>query len=219
MVSGAKPRIGVVGGTGKEGSGLALRWAKAGYKVCIGSRDGARGAAKAAELAATHRVVLHGGSNAEAITNADVVVLSVPFAGHAATVTEYKDALQGKVLVDLTVPLIPPKVDVVHLPDVGAAALNAQRILGEGVRVVGALHHVSSVKLARVDEPLDVDVLVVGDDPEAKRMVIDLMPPLGARGLDAGVLANAVALESLTPVLIAINKTYKVHSGIRITGF
>ncbi len=212
--------IAVLGGTGKEGSGLAMRWALRGYKVIIGSRDAERARQHAAEMNARlggdYVVGMH---NHEAATTADLVVLSVPYAAHQATLESVKDPLQGKVLVDLTVPLRPPKVRTVHLPEGGAAALEAQALLGEGVRVVSAFQTVSSSTISDPDLPVDCDVLVTGDDEPAKAEVMQLVEAAGMRGLDAGPLANAVAAESLTPVLLYINRKYGVKgAGFRITG-
>lgn len=210
-------RIGIVGGTGKEGSGLALRWARAGHTVTIGSRDGERGKDAARKLSSAE-VSLAGGSNIDAC-NADVVVLSVPYAAHAETLGTIKPALAGKIIVDITVPLKPPAVRRVHLPAGRAAALEAQALLGPEARVVASLHHVSSVHLSDPDHAIECDVLVCSDDDDAKRTIIALVADLGLRGLDAGPLENAIALEALTPVLLNLNKVYKSPgAGIRFTG-
>jgi NADPH-dependent F420 reductase len=182
-------RIGVLGGTGKEGRGLAMRWTRAGHQIVVGSRDPARGVNAAA-------------------ADCDVVVVSVPYAGQADTLRELAPRLEGKVVIDLVVPLAPPAVTRVWLPPGGAAALEAQELL-PGARVVGAFHHVSSVHLLEPEHAMHGDVLVCGDDAAAKATTIALVADLGMRGLDAGPLANAVALEAMTPVLIHMNKTYK----------
>lgn len=211
-------RIGVIGGTGKEGRGLALRWAKAGHSVTVGSRDAARGQASAVELSKAG-FALKGGSNADACRDAEVVLLSVPYTAHAETLKDLAGALAGKVLVDITVPLKPPTVRRVHLPAGRAAALEAQALLGPATKVVAALHHVSSVHLADPTHAIECDVLVCSDDDDAKRTVIGLIADLGLRALDAGPLENAIALESLTPVLLHLNKTYgSAGTGIRFTG-
>ncbi|MCU0496107.1 MAG: NADPH-dependent F420 reductase [Anaerolineae bacterium] len=212
--------IAVLGGTGKEGSGLAIRWALNGYKVIIGSRD----ATKASEFANTTNAELNGEylvgmANEEAARIADIVVLSVPYTAHRSTLEGVRAHLHGKVLVDLTVPLQPPAVRTVHLPEGKAAGLEAQALLGDGVNVISAFQNVSAEKLKDPTTQVDCDVLVCGDNVEAKSQVIKLVEAAGMRGIDAGPLANAVAAESLTPVLLYINKTYKVKgSGIRITG-
>ncbi len=212
-------RIGLIGGTGKEGRGLGVRWARAGHEVHLGSRDAARGAEVAAELSASRGVALSGGGNAAVVADADVVVLCVPYAAHAATLTGLAEALRGRLVVDITVPLVPPKVRVVHLPEGGAAAIEARQHLGEGARVVAALHHVSSAHLADPDHAIDCDVLVCGDALADRETVRGLVADLGLRPVDAGKLANAVALEALTPVLLHINRHYKAAgAGIRITG-
>jgi NADPH-dependent F420 reductase len=162
---------------------------------------------------------VEGGGNEDACRAADVVVLSVPYSAHAETLGALRSALGGKVLVDITVPLKPPKVRRVQLPAGRAAALEAQSLLGPGTKVVAALHHVSSVHLADPSHAIDCDVLVCGDDDDARRTVITLVGDLGLRGLDAGPLENAIALESLTPVLLHLNKTYgSAGAGIRFTG-
>lgn len=212
--------IAVLGGTGKEGSGLAMRWALRGYKVIIGSRDAERAAQHAIEM--NERLggdYVVGMANAEAASAADMVVLSVPYSAHAATLQSVAEQLQGKVLVDLTVPLQPPKVRTVHVPAGSAAALEARALLGEGVRIVSAFQNVSAEKMGDPDTQVDCDVLVTGDDEAAKTDVMQLVEAAGMRGIDAGPLANAVAAESLTPVLLYINKKYGAKgAGIRITG-
>jgi NADPH-dependent F420 reductase len=213
--------IAVLGGTGKEGSGLAMRWASRGYKVIIGSRDAERARQHAAEMNTTlggdYVVGMH---NPEAAAAADLIVLSVPYAAHADTLRSVSEQVQGKILVDLTVPMQPPAVRTVHVPAGRAASLEAQALLGENVRVVSAFQNVSAVKMADPEAQVDCDVLVTGDDADAKDEVIQLVEAAGMRGIDAGPLANAVAAESLTPVLLYINKKYGVKgAGIRITGF
>lgn len=211
-------KIGIVGGTGKQGTGLALRWAKH-HEVIIGSRDRERAQSAAEALAQKAGGSLRGGSNLDAVTEADLVALCVPYAVHAATVQELAGAAAGKVVLDMTVPLMPPKVTVVHLPPGQAAALESQAILGAAARVVAALHHVSSVHLNDLEHALEGDVLVCGDKREDKDTVIALIADLGMRGIDAGPLQNAIAAEALTPVLLAINRRYKSRgAGLRILG-
>jgi NADPH-dependent F420 reductase len=212
-------KIGIVGGTGREGRGLAVRWAKAGHDVFIGSRQAEKGQAKAAEFSDEFGVSVQGADNLAACTHGDIVVVTVPYGAHQATFESIKDVVGDKIIVDITVPLQPPKVRSVNLPDGNAAALEARGYLPEGTRLVAALHHISSEHLSDPEHTFDCDVLVCGDDKEARASVIDVVSDLGLRGIDAGVLKNAVALESLTPVLLHINRRYKsVGSGIRITG-
>lgn len=212
--------IAVLGGTGKEGSGLAMRWALHGYRVIIGSRSAEKAEARAAELnAELGGDYLLGMDNASAAEQANLVVLTVPYAAQRDTLESVKDKLQGKILVDVTVPLQPPKVRTVHIPEGKAAALEAAAIVGDGVKVVSAFQNVSSEKMVSVDSEVDCDVLVTGDDPAAKQEVMKLVEAAGMRGVDAGPLVNATAVEALTPVLLYINKAYGVKgSGIRITG-
>lgn len=206
-------KIAIVGGTGKEGGGLARRWHKAGHSVVIGSRDGDKARVRAAELGVA------GAHNLEAATNAEVVVVAVPYAAHEETLRGILPALEGKVLIDITVPLKPPKVSRVQLPAGRAAALEAQSIVGPSTPVAAALHHVSHTWLDSDDAEAHCDVLVVADDARARSTTLKLVEDLGLRALDAGPLDNAVALESLTPVLIHLNKTYKsAGAGIVFTG-
>jgi hypothetical protein len=212
-------KIGIVGGTGREGRGLAVRWAKAGHDVFIGSRQAEKGSAKAAELSQTFGVTLHGGDNLAACEHAELIVVTVPYSAHGSTFESIKHAVGDKTIVDITVPLQPPKVRSVNLPEGQSAALEASGLLNEGARLVAALHHISSEHLSDPEHRFDCDVLVCGDDQIARAQVISLISDLGLRGVDAGVLKNSIALESLTPVLLHINRHYKsVGSGIRITG-
>jgi 8-hydroxy-5-deazaflavin:NADPH oxidoreductase len=210
-------RLGIVGGTGKLGSGLAQRWARAGHTIAIGSRDPAKARAHAGELAARGLAVT-GGDNAWAAQEGEVVVLTVPYEAHGETLRAIAQAVSGKVLVDVTVPLKPPKVSRVQLPAGQAAALEAQALVGPSTPVVATLHHVSATHVADLSHALECDVLVAADDARAKAVVIGLVRDLGVRGLDAGPLVNAIALESLTPVLIHLNRTYKSQgAGIVLT--
>ncbi len=206
--------IAILGGTGDLGSGLARCWLGSGHAVVIGSRSANKARAFAADLGAGAR----GDDMVGAARSADIVVIAVPFASHAATLREIRDAVQGKIVVDAVVPLVPPKVSVVQLPAEGSAAGIAQALLGDGVRVVSAFHNVGASKL-HAGERADCDVLVFGNDREARDIVIALAGDVACRGVDGGVLANSAAAEALTSVLIGINRRYKVPgAGIRITG-
>jgi hypothetical protein len=212
--------IAVLGGTGKEGAGLVARWALNGYRVIIGSRSAAKAEARAEEInAELGGDYIIGMSNADAAKAASVVVLTVPYSAHKTTIESVARHLSGKILVDITVPLNPPRVRMVHLPEGGAAALEAQSYVGDDVKVVAAFQNVSSEKLADPQALVACDVLVCGDDADAKVEVMKLVEGCGLRPIDAGPLVNAIAVEALTPVLLYINKVYKVKgSGIRITG-
>lgn len=215
-----KISIGVIGGSGHEGGGLALRWAAAGHDVIIGSRDAdkAQQAAQAFNALLGARGALRGGSNMEAAAQ-DIVVLAVPFAAQQATALALREQLAGKILIDVTVPLVPPKVSRVQLPPAGSAVAALQRALGEGVKVVSAFQNVSAAHLKDLAHDVDCDVLVCGDDIAARETVIGLARDAGMQGWHAGTLVNSAAAEALTSVLIAINQRYKVPgAGIRITG-
>ena len=214
--------IAVLGGTGKEGSGLAIRWAKHGYRVILGSRDAERADQKAAELSANYAIEaghMTGMENLAAAEAASIVVLSVPYDAHETTLEYVRPALANKILIDVAVPLQPPKIRTVFIPEGKSAALEAQAFLGSSTRVVAAFHNVSAVHLQDPEGAIACDVLICGDDADAKTQTIRLTEAIGLRGLDAGPLANAVAVEAMTPVLLYLNKQYKVKStGLVITG-
>jgi len=210
--------IGVVGGTGRLGAALAGRWAKAGHAVLIGSRSADSAEATAADLAARFGRPVGAGTNLDVAGRADIVVCAVPWAAQADRLGEIRAAVQGKIVIDTTVPLVPPKVMRVQLPPEGSAALRAQAVLGDGVRLVSAFHNVAAHKLA-TDADVACDVLVFSDDKEARGVGVALAGDLGVRGLHGGALANAAAAEALTSILIFLNKTYQVDgAGIAITG-
>jgi len=214
----AEPLIGMIGGTGKLGAALARRWARSGLSVMIGSRDAARAKEAAAALAAEVGRPVASGSNLQAAQAAQLLVVTVPYAAQAATLVEIRAAAAGKVLIDTTVPLMPPRVMRVQLPAEGSAAQRAQQLLGADVSVVSAFHNVAAHKLA-TDEAVACDVLVFGDDPVARERGVQLARAAGLRGLHGGALANSAAAEALTSVLIFINKTYAVDgAGVAITG-
>ena len=211
--------IAIVGGTGKQGPGLAYRWAKAGYHVIIGSRESQKAEATAAELnERLGRDAVWGMENADAVTQCDVVALTVPYAAHGKTLEGLKDSLKGKILIDVTVPIQPPAIDEVYIPEAGSAAQEAQEILGADVRVVTAFQNVSFIHLLE-DSPVPCDVLVCGNSEDARKLVLELVKAAGLVGWDAGPLKNAIVVEGLTPILIGINKKYKIkHAGLRIFG-
>lgn len=212
--------IAVLGGTGKEGKGLAYRWARAGYKVLIGSRTSEKAVTASSEilelLDGFGSVV--GMTNVEAAAQANIVVLTVPYAAHRDTLESVKDALGGKLFIDVTVPLVPPKVSKVQMPPAGSAAQEAKEILGEGVEVVAAFQNISHEHLLD-DGDVECDVLVTGSTKNARQEAIKLVEAAGLVGWDAGPIENSVVVEGLTSVLININKQYgSTHAGIRITG-
>ena len=213
-------KIAVIGGTGKEGYGLALRWAHAGHSVIIGSRAAEKAQSSADEInAALGTSQASGEVNLDAASQADIIVLAVPYAAQKPTAEDIRAALNGKILIDVTVPLKPPKVNRVSLPNGRSAVEALQEELGEGVKVVSAFQNVSAHHLTQLGHEIDCDVLVCSDDTEAADLVVGLTEQIGLRAWHAGVLANSIVSESLTSVLIALNQRYKVPgAGIRITG-
>ena len=222
-----RPRrtIAVLGGTGNEGPGLALRWAAAGHRVIIGSRKAEKALRVAAELNEKLGDPPEGGCAIEGMANPDaaeaceVGVLTVPYSAQNALLAALREPLQGKVLINVNVALKPPKVARVFIPPEGSASEQAQAVLGDDVTVVAAFQNVSASELEDANGMVDCDVLVCGNKKAAKRVAIELVEDIGTRGIDAGPLVNAKAIEAMTSVLIGINIRYKIHgAGIRITG-
>jgi len=212
--------IAVLGGTGKEGKGLVYRWAKAGYHVHIGSREAAKALSATTEIMGLleGEAFVDGMTNLEAAQQADIVVLAVPYAAHRSTLESVKDALKGKILIDVTVPLVPPKVATAQMPAAGSAAQEAKQILGAQAQVCAAFQNISYEHLLD-DSEIECDVLVTGTSKEARADALKLVEAAGLTGWDAGPLENSVVVEGLTSVLIGINKKYgSTHAGIRITG-
>lgn len=207
-------KIAVVGGTGDLGHAIAKRLVKAGHAVSIGSRRPEAAAEAAAALGAE---VGHG-ANAEVVRDKDFVIVTVPYSAQGPTLADIKGSVGTAIVVDTTVPLVPPKVMRVQLPAAGCAALEAREHLGPDVRLVSAFHNVAAHKLA-TDETVDCDVLVFSDDVEARKAVVGLVGDVGLRGLAGGSLNNSAAAEALTSILIFFNKTYEADgAGVRFTG-
>jgi len=212
--------IAVLGGTGKEGKGLAYRWAKAGYKVLIGSRTPEKAVTAASEIMEKLEGAssLVGASNIEVAQTANIIVLTVPYAAHRETLESVKDAVKGKLLIDVTVPLVPPKLTKVQMPPEGSAAQEAKAILGDDVQVVAAFQNISHEHLLD-DGDVGCDVLVTGSSKDARAEALTLVEAAGLTGWDAGPIENSVVVEGLASVLIYINKQYgSTHAGIKITG-
>ena len=209
--------IAVIGGTGGLGSALAFRWGNAGYKILIGSRNNEKASVSAQKLNdRLGKEVASGFNNREASKLAEIIVLTIPFPNHSDIIEEIKDEAQGKIVVDTTVPLIPPKVSRVQLPENGSVAKLAQEKLGQNVRLVSAFQNVAATALES-NEPLEGEVLVCGNDVEARSTVISIVEAAGLKGWHAGPIDNSVVSESLTPILIFLNKRYKLNgSGIKI---
>ena len=209
MSNASLPTLSIVGGTGDLGSGLARSWSRAGYPVVLGSRSAERAQEAVSQLTAEGFSNVSGDTNAGAAAKSDIIVVAVPFSNYEASLAEIKDAAKGKIVVTAVVPLVPPKVSVVQLPSAGSAARIAQTALDSTSRVVGAFHNVGSQKL-HAGGKADCDVLVFGDDADARGEVIKLADAVSNRGVDGGALANSAAAEALTSVLISINRNYKV---------
>ncbi len=211
--------IAILGGTGDLGGGLARQWSRAGYRILIGSRTLEKGQAAArALLDEFPDLNVTGHENLDAATRADLVVLTVPFSHQISTLESVRSGLDGKILIDVTVPLVPPKVGTVQLPEEGSAAVKAQNFLGDTVQVVSAFQNVGAQHL-REDHAIACDVLVTGNKRAARDVVISLVEAVGLRGWHAGPLANAAAAEAMTSVLITINRHHRIDgAGIVITG-
>ena len=219
MVSASK-KITIVGGSGALGAGLAKRWARKGHQIIIGSSDEKRASEAASRLnneAGTKTIV--GMENRVASENGEIVVLTVPFSNHMSTLSLIAPALDNKILIDVTVPLIPPKVRTVHIPEGGSCAKAAQEFLGKAVRVVSAFQSVAATHLDDLEHEIDCDVLVCGNDPEAREVVVELASDADMKAWHAGVIANSVVAEAMTSSLIFMNNRYKIDgAGLRITG-
>jgi len=222
-------RIAIIGGTGDQGKGLALRWARAGFEIVIGSRDRERARAASAEMSAmltasgAGDVNLDGATNADATANAPIIVLTIPFAAHISTLKEIREKIKaGSLIVDVTVPLEPAvggKPTRVLGVWAGSAAEQCRELAPEGVQVVSAFQNVGAEALARLGREVECDVVVCGDDKEAKQRLRPLVAAIpGCRYIDGGPLANSRTVEAITALLIGFNIRYKTHSGLRITG-
>ena len=211
--------IAILGGTGKEGAGLAVRWAKVGHSIIIGSRDAERARARAVELRdAAHAIPIVGHANKEAAQLGEVVVVALPATGLAATLPDVREACRGKVVVSTVVPLTFGGPRLFTPPAIGSSAEEVASLLPEA-RVVGAFHHIAAHELVDAGHPIECDLLICGQDPAAKETVTQLGRSMGLRVLDVGPLTNAGPLEGITAVLATINRRYKLkNSGITITG-
>ena len=213
-------RIGILGGTGKEGAGLGVRWAQAGHEIVIGSRDAERARGKAAELAAqAPGARISGMSNREAAAAAEVVVLALPANGLGATLPEVRDGCRGKTVVSTVVPLTFGGGRLFTPPPQGSSAEEAQEILGPEAKVVASFHHIAAHELSATDHAIECDLLMCGGDAASKATVAELGTSMGLRAVDVGPLTNAGPLEGITAVLATVNRRYKLkNSGIQITG-
>jgi NADPH-dependent F420 reductase len=213
--------VAVIGGTGAEGSGFAMRWARSGYRVVIGSRSLEKAKTRVAEINALlgETGFLAGAENMQAAKEADIVVLTVPYDAQKEILESIRTALEGKVLINVCVPINVDRPSQVRVPPCGSASLEAQEQLGPSVRVVSAFQNISAEYLGDPERPIDCDVLVCGDDAEAKVAAVQLAESSGLTAYDAGPLKNSAVTEGLTAILLGINKRYHSRlAGIRITG-
>lgn len=219
-------KVAIIGGTGPQGKGLALRLAMAGTRVVLGSRDASKAQALAEELVAQLAELGYGSADITGLSMEDatqaasgMVVLSVPYSGHDATLNTLKPLLAGKILVDIVVPLAPGNPKAVEMPAAGSVTEHAQALLGEAIPVVGALHNVSAITLNDVSRPINCDILVCGNDLAAKKRVMALVDSMGTKAYNAGLAESARCIEAITPILIRLNISKDVpfsHAGIRI---
>jgi hypothetical protein len=214
-----KETIAILGGTGDLGTGLAIRWSKAGHKIVIGSRTLEKAQAAVAALQEiSPDTPADAMENLDAAAAGDIVVLTVPAEHQISTLDYVQDNLQGKILIDVTVPLVPPKVGTVQLPEEGSAGKRAQDFLGEDVMVVTAYQNIAA-HLLQQDVKIECDVLVTGNKKVAREKVIELSEAAGMAAWHAGPIANSAAAEALTSILIQINRSGKLsHAGIKIIG-
>jgi len=218
MSENSLPTLSIIGGTGDLGSGLARGWSKAGYPVILGSRASEKAEQAAAALQAEGFNNISGTTNVAAAEKGEIIIVAVPFSNYETSLAEIKDAVRNKIVVTAVVPLVPPKVFIVQLPQAGSAALMAQAALDSSTKIVGAFHNVGAQKL-HAGGKADCDVLVFSDNAEARAEIIKLANAVSNRGVDGGALANSAAAEALTSVLIAINRKYKVKgAGLSISG-
>jgi hypothetical protein len=213
-------KIAILGGTGKEGMGIGYRWAKAGHAITIGSRQESKALDAAVKLQEMlgNEIKIAGKENLEAAKEAELLVLTVPFNAHKAMCEYIKEASQGKIVIDVTVPLVPPKVTKVQMPPAGSATLEAKEIFGENTSVVAASQNISYEHLVE-DGEVACDVLVTGDSKASREAVIKLVQEAGLVGIDAGPIENSVVVEGLTSILIGINEQFGINdAGIKITG-
>jgi NADPH-dependent F420 reductase len=215
----ANETIAILGGTGDLGTGLAIRWAKAGHRIIIGSRTQEKADAAVVALKKVSPTTPAAAMvNPQAAAAGDIVVLTVPFEHQISTLESVRAGLAGKILIDVTVPLIPPKVGTVQLPPEGSAGKRAQNCVGDGVMVVTAFQNVAA-HLLQQDVKIECDVLVAGNSKDARDKVIELVEQAGMSGWHAGPIENSAAAEALTSILIQINRRHDIsHSGIKIVG-
>ncbi|OED39338.1 NADPH-dependent F420 reductase [Chromatiales bacterium (ex Bugula neritina AB1)] len=219
MTNSRSQTIAIIGGTGALGAGLAVRWARAGHRIVIGSRDGERANRQAVAMAERVGADIVGADNIAAAQQGEIVVITVPYSHHRSTLESIQPHLSRKILIDVTVPLMPPKVRTVQLPAEGSVGRGTQLFLGKEVKVVSAFQNVAATHLSDLDHVIDCDVLVCGNDKDARSRVIELAEDAGMKAWHAGRIDNSAVAEALTSTLIFINGHYKIDgAGIRISG-
>jgi len=213
------PTVAILGGTGHLGGGLAYQLAKKGYRVILGSREAEKAQGSARDIADRVGRIVAGTDNRAAAAAADLIIMTVPYAHHQATLESVRDEVQGKIFVDATVPLAPPAVTRVKLPEQGSVGKQTQEYLGPDVRVVSAFQNIAAVHLQEDRQHFDCDVLVCGNDPAAREQVVKMAQDIGLQAWHAGAIENSTVAEALVSVLLFMNKRYKIGgAGIRITG-
>lgn len=215
------PIIAILGGTGKQGYGLATRWAKAGYQICIGSRNQERAILSAEKIneLVSPMISVTGSNNTEAANLSSIAVLAVPASAQISVANEIQDKIKGKILIDVTVPLVPPKILRVQLPQNGSAVARLQSHLGDKIQVVSAFQNIAAHHLQDIEREIDCDVLVCGNKKYAREEAIKLVTAAGMRGWHAGPIENSAAAEAMTSLLLFINRHYNIDgAGIRISG-
>lgn len=211
--------IAILGGTGKEGAGLAARWAAAGHSIIIGSRDEERAKAKAIEMREkVQKLTIIGHSNLDAARLGEVIVVALPAIGLDATLPPLREACVGKVVISTVVPLTFGGPRLFTPPAIGSSAEEVQSLL-PGAKVVASFHHIAAHELSETDHAIECDLLMCGGDADARQVVTELGASMGLRSVDVGGLTNAGPLEGITAVLATVNRRYKLkNSGIKITG-
>ena len=221
MLNQRTQKLGIIGGTGKVGKGLAYRWAKTGYQVLIGSRLSTRAIETADELRSKFgpNVEIQGMDNEQVAQNCDVAILTIPYSVHQVTIEGLKGFLSGKLVIDATVPLVPLRKSIVQMPPAGSAAQEAFIILGQNALLATAFHNISYENLMIDAQEVECDVLVTGTSKVARELTLELVQNAGFNGWDAGSIENSSVVEGMTSILIGINRKYgSTHAGIRITG-
>jgi hypothetical protein len=214
------PSIAIIGGTGKEGSSIAARFAKAGIKTLIGSRDAAKAQNTASSInAKLGKQNTEGYTNREATQKADVVLLAIPYDGMRPILEDIREAAQNKIIINIASSLDPERKSRAKINPAGSITAEIQQFLGESTKVVAAFQNISPEQLEKAEEKIETDVLVCGGDKESRETIINMIKRIGIDAFDAGTIANAVVVETMTAVLIAINIKYKIRgAGIRLVG-